>query len=73
MDERHGPGIFKWPDDRSYDGLWDTGVQHGRGAVVDSASRREVSDWVSGAPTVTPRDEAPQCDEPAPAPQGRAQ
>ena len=48
MINKHGYGVFTWPDGREYKGSWLNGKQHGEGAYKNQNGKIKKGMWNEG-------------------------
>ncbi|CAK0876815.1 unnamed protein product, partial [Prorocentrum cordatum] len=46
--KKHGEGVLRWPDGRSYNGQWCDGRQHGTAVACTAQGMRRESRWLDG-------------------------
>lgn len=48
MDNRHGFGIYTWPDGKSYEGFWKNNLMHGEGKMNFTNGKSRKGKWRKG-------------------------
>lgn len=47
-DEKHGHGIYTWPNGKMYEGGWIKGKQHGRAKFTNASGAQRLGEWEKG-------------------------